>query len=203
MKLIILCFVLFDLSLSQYVLGRGFYIGGNVAYSFTNVFETDINTDNTIRYSGNGSAFGLELLYKLNRRNMILAEFGQRKIKIQHESTLLADSASVATSSIKQKMQFNTFQIQFLKKFEQNPLFIGGGAGGRFPSNQKGSDYIQNLLDQSYGIGTIGLEFADNQFSVVTYLSYAFPVSKLKKNDQTSSQLGELFVGLKLWVKLF
>ncbi|MCB0279309.1 MAG: hypothetical protein KDD94_07395 [Calditrichaeota bacterium] len=192
-----------NLIFSQYVLGKGLYLSVNGAYNFTNISETEIETDLTQRFSGSGLAYDLGLVFKFDRRNFLSIEFGQRKLDITHRSSLLADSSRIAISSIEQKMQYNTFQIQYLKKFEQNPLFIGGGGGARFPANFSSSDYIQGILEQSYGLGTIGLEFAADRFSLVSYISYAFPLSKLKKNSAFEDQMGELFLGLKLWIKLF
>ena len=203
-RLALILLILKTLS-AQYVLGKGVYIGINAARSFDIVFENEINDPDIKKsFSGNGNGFGVELLYKFDRRNMLSIEFGKRSKEISHESPLLAsDSARVASATLKQKIEFNSFHIQYFKKFENNPLFFGAGAGGRFPVQKDGLDYIQNILEQSYGVGTIGLEFGTTNFSVATYASYAFPVSILKKNGSTESQLGELFLGVKLWVRLF
>lgn len=202
MKKMLFLFIMVVFLSSQYILERGIYIGGNGSYTVPFLFQSNTeNKDlNSKSFRGVGKSFGFSLLFKADKRNYLGLDINLNMVKIEHNSIVFADSLS---SMKTEKDEFHLIRLFYVKKFENNPLFISGGLEAHLPKKTTSIEYIKDPLKRAQGYAAIGLVFGTDRYNLMPYTSYSFPLSKYKAKNEIELNYGEFNLGLKFYLKLF
>lgn len=195
---LLICLFIFSAIQSQYVLDQGIYLGGGFSgtgnYLFQTInFEQDNPEEKT--FKGTGLQYNVALIYAYNRRNFFEIAYGQVESEIRHESVLY--DSRIVDKRLTSKRTFSELSTLYSYVFPSQNLIFGGGTTIYFPeSSAEDLDLAVN------GVLHIGLKYRFAAFQTIPYVSYAFPITNMKRSGNDIIKLGTLQFGLKLWIKI-
>lgn len=204
MKLLFLLFITFSTTLySQYVFGKGFYLGIDANYAKPYLNETNKLADGTetdVTYRGDSRAYGFDLVYAMNVHSYFSLEYKRRSLSVKHQSEFFIYKTATITNQTT-TLELDNYRLQYFYFFKRTSIFVGAGL-------ELANVINYSILEEKYnnrlnGLMNLGYKTGSRKVMLMPYIVFASPINNLRTDEEHELNLSEFRLGMKIWFALF